>query len=278
MFNDGDLVANRYKLLRNLGTGGMGDVWLASDMRDGQRNVALKFIRREFARLKWPVKFLEREASNTKKLTVPSVVRVYDFDREGDRYFIVMEYVEGEDLDDRLERYKKEENRNFTIEETLAVARDICRAVDYAHNNNVLHLDLKPGNIMAVDGGYKLMDFGLASSNGTYATRTRPAPGYSSGYASPEQVLGRQIDKRSDVYSLAATLYELLAGVPPCRPTDYATIHQIPEPIQGVPERVNKVLLVALSKAPARRPDTAVALLKALEVAGGLSRPRRTEP
>jgi serine/threonine protein kinase len=265
MFNNGDLVANRYKLLRNLGTGGMGDVWLAHDTRDGLGNVALKFIRPEFAHLRWPVKFFEREVENTKKLTVPSVVRVYDFDREGDLYFIVMEHVEGEDLDERLERYRNEEGRNFTVEETVAVARDVCRALEHAHGKNVLHLDLKPGNIMAVDGGYKLMDFGLASPYGTGVTRTRRAPGYSSGYAPPEQVLGRQTDRRSDVYSLAATLYELLAGAPPCRRTDYATVHEIPEPIEGVPERVNEVLLAALSKAPTRRPDTALEFLKALE-------------
>jgi serine/threonine protein kinase len=270
MFNDGDLVANRYKLLRNLATGGMGDIWHARDLIDGLGDVALKFIRPDFARLKWPIDFLEREVMNSKKLTAPTVVRVYDLDQEGDTYFVVMEYVEGEDLDVRLERYKTEEGRNFTVGETLAVARDVCRAVDHAHGKNVLHLDLKPGNIMAVDsGGYKLMDFGLASSYGTRATRERRAPGYSSGYSPPEQVLGRQIDRRSDVYSLAATFYELLAGERPHDSTDYATAYEIPEPIKGAPEHINATLLAALSKAPAGRPDSAMELLEALEGTGG---------
>jgi serine/threonine protein kinase len=266
MFNDGDLVVNRYELIENLGTGGMGDVWHARDLHDGRGDVALKFIRPEFARLKWPIDFLEREAMNSKKLTAPNIVQVYGLDREGDIYFVVMEYVEGEDLGDRLERYRVEEGRNFTVEEMLSVARDVCRAVDYAHGKNVLHLDLKPGNIMAVDdGGYKLMDFGLASSYGTRATRNRRVPGYSSGYSPPEQVLGRQIDRRSDVYSLAATFYELLAGKPPHGSTDHATAYDIPEPIKEIPKHINEALLAALSKAPARRPDSAMELLNALE-------------
>jgi serine/threonine protein kinase len=269
MFNDGDLVANRYELVENLGTGGMGDIWHARDLVDGLGDVALKFIRPDFARLKWPVDFMEREVMNSMKLTAPTIVRVYGLDREGETYFVVMEYVKGEDLDVRLERYKREEGRNFTIEETLAVARDVCRAVDHAHDKNVLHLDLKPGNIMSVDGGgYKLMDFGLASSYGTRATRRRWAPGYSRGYSPPEQVLGRQIDRRSDVYSLAATFYELLAGTRPHGSTDHATAYEIPEPINGAPKYINVALLAALSKAPARRPDSAMKLLEALEKGG----------
>jgi serine/threonine protein kinase len=266
MFNEGDLVADRYELVENLGSGGMGDVWRALDRHDGRGDIALKFIRPDFARMKWPIEFFEREVMNSKKLTSPTVVRVYDLNREGDVWFIVMEYVEGEDLDERLERYKAEEGRAFTIEETLAVARDICAAVEHAHGENILHLDLKPGNIIAVDGGgYKLMDFGLASSYGTRTTRDRQAPGYSNGYSPPEQVLGRQIDRRSDVYSLAATLYELLAGKPPHARTDYAAAYEIPKPIEGIPKHINAALLAALSKSPTFRPTSAMGLLSALE-------------
>ncbi|UCE27643.1 MAG: serine/threonine protein kinase [Candidatus Coatesbacteria bacterium] len=266
MFNDGDLVADRYKLVENLGSGGMADVWRARDLRDGRGDVALKFIRPDFVRMKWPVEFFGREVMNSKKLTAPTVVRVYDLDREGDVWFVVMEYVDGEDLDERLARYKTDEGRAFTVEETLEVARDVCAAVEHAHGENILHLDLKPGNIMAVgSGGYKLMDFGLASPYGTRATRDRKAPGYSSGYSPPEQVLGRQIDRRSDVYSLAATFYELLAGKPPHARTDYAAAYEIPEPIKGIPKHINATLLAALSKSPAFRPASATELLNALE-------------
>lgn len=269
MFNGGDLVADRYELIENLGSGGMGDVWRARDLRDGRGDVALKFIRPDFVRMKWPVEFFEREVMNSKKLTAPTVVRVYGLGREDDTYFVVMEYVRGEDLDERLERYKTEEGRAFNVEETLAVARDVCSAVEHVHGENVLHLDLKPGNIMAVDnGGYKLMDFGLASSYGTRTTRDRQAPGSSSGYSPPEQVLGRRIDKRSDVYSLAATFYELLAGKPPHARTDYAAAYEIPEPIKGIPKHINAALLTALSKSPAFRPASATELLSALEGSG----------
>ena len=119
--------------------------------------------------------------------------------------------------------------------------------------------------ILLFFGGYKLVDFGLASSYGTRATRDRRAPGYSSGYSPPEQVLGRQIDRRSDVYSLAATFYELLAGNPPHARTDYAAAYEIPEPIKGIPKHVNAALLTALSKSPVFRPASAMELLDALE-------------
>jgi serine/threonine protein kinase len=181
----------------------------------------------------------------------------------GDTYFITMEYVEGEDLNTRLGLYQQE-GRNFALEEVLAVARDVCAAVDYAHSLKVLHLDLKPSNIVAMTaGGYKVMDFGIARAARESMTRVSRAAGYTGGYAAPEQILGKPVDRRTDVYGLAATFYDLLAGRVPC-PTDYATVNVPPKPIPGVSERVNGALRRALAKDPGERFPTAATLSGAL--------------
>jgi len=260
----GDIFAGRYRLLKHLGTGGMGVVVLAEDIEKGNVLVALKFVRSELSNDTRAINDLRREVVNAQKLTDRHIVRVHDLMKYGDRYFISMEYVEGEDLNTRLGRYQ-EHGRNFSVEEVLEVARDVCPAIDYAHEQRVLHLDIKPGNIIAMKGGgYKIMDFGIARSAHESMTRISRAPGYTGGYAPPEQILGKQIGRRADVYALSATFYDLLAGKPPC-PSEYATINVEPEPIEGVPDNVNRALLKGLAKNPDDRFRTAGELLRALE-------------
>jgi len=260
----GDIFAGRYRLLKHLGTGGMGVVVLAEDIEKGNVLVALKFVRSELANDTRAINDLRREVVNAQKLTDRHIVRVHDLMKYGDRYFISMEYVEGEDLNTRLGRYQ-EHGRNFSVEEVLEVARDVCPAIDYAHEQRVLHLDIKPGNIIAMKGGgYKIMDFGIARSAHESMTRISRAPGWTGGYAPPEQIEGRQVDRRADVYALSATFYDLLAGHVP-HPTYVAKKNVDPEPIKGVPDNVNRAILKGLAKNPDDRFRTAGELLMALE-------------
>jgi len=258
------IFANRYEIVRKLGEGGMGEVWLGLDLEMDRQPVALKFVRREMSSDTRAIGDIRREVINSQKLTNPGIVRVHYLNKHESVYFITMEYVEGENLNDRLARYK-DEGHNFSEAEVLEIARFLCPVIDYAHEQRVLHLDIKPSNIIAVKGGgYKIMDFGISGAAHESMTRLTRAMGYSSGYAPPEQITGRQVDRRSDVYSLAATFYDLLAGKPPC-PSEYAAINVMPEAISGVSPVINSALLAGLSKDPEERPRTAGMLLGMLE-------------
>ena len=257
------LFAERYLPVRRLGKGGMGLVALAQDTLKGNMLVALKFVCEELGDDTRAIADLTREVINSQRLSHPNILRVYELMKYKDTYFITMEYVEGEDLNKRLGRYQQV-GHNFSLEEVLECARQICPALDFAHSQKVLHLDIKPSNIICDERGiYKLMDFGIARSAHESLTRVTKALGYTGGYASPEQVTGKTLGKRTDVYCLTATFYDLLAGKVPC-PTDYAAVNVMPVPIAGVPQDINDALLAGLSKDPLERPKTAGDLLNLL--------------
>jgi len=258
------LFAERYLPVRRLGKGGMGLVALALDTLKGNLPVALKFVCEELADDTRAIADLTREVVNSQKLSHPNILRVYELMKYKDTYFITMEYVAGEDLNKRLGRYQQQ-GHNFSLEEVLECARQICSALDYAHDQKVLHLDIKPSNIICDErGNYKLMDFGIARSAHESMTRVTKALGYTGGYASPEQVRGRALDRRTDVYNLAATFYDLLAGKVPCS-TEDAIKNEIPDSIPGLPSQINETLLAGLAKDPEERPKTAGMLLEMLE-------------
>ena len=204
----------RYEILKSLGTGGMGDVYLAEDTRL-RRQVALKRLSERRPRLGRVDGALLHEARAVATLNHPNIAAVYDVLDAEDGAFIVMEYVEGETLANRLSRGKP------LPQETTGVVTQLLSALGEAHRHGIIHRDLKPSNVMITpDGVAKVLDFGVArtrtrrdddaTAEGPY-TAARVIVG-TPGYAAPEQLLGRNADERSDIYSVGVLLYELLAG------------------------------------------------------------------
>ncbi len=205
-------LAGRYRVERQLGSGGMATVYLAEDLKH-HRQVALKVLRPELAAVLGPERFL-REIEISARLHHPHVLPLYDSgEAEGFLYY-VMPYVEGESLRDRLHREKQ-----LAVDAAVQIAREVADALSYAHSQDVVHRDVKPENILLESGHAVVADFGIAraidAAGGEKLTATGVAVG-TPEYMSPEQASGqRQLDGRSDVYALGCVLYEMLAGHPP---------------------------------------------------------------
>jgi len=254
-------LADQYALERELGRGGMATVYLARDLRH-QRPVALKVLHRELAATLGPERFL-REIGLAARLQHPHILSVYDSGEAAGQLWFTMPYVEGETLRDRLSR-----ERQLPIAEALRIAREAARALDYAHRRGIIHRDIKPENILLTEDGDALVaDLGIGRVLGAAGasgrlTETGVVVG-TPAYMSPEQAAGeRELDGRTDVYSLGVVLYEMLAGEPPFTgPTAQATIAKqfggdVP-PLRrvrpAVPESVEQTVLTALAPVPADR-------------------------
>ncbi len=221
----GAALADRYRIERELGAGGMATVYLAQDLRH-DRQVALKVLKPELAAVIGAERFLN-EIKVTANLQHPHILPLYDSGEADGLLFYVMPLIEGESLHDRLIR-----ERQLPVEDAVAITSAVAGALDYAHRHDVIHRDIKPENILLHDGQPLVADFGIAlavsEAGGSRLTET----GLSLGtpfYMSPEQATGeRVIDKRSDVYSLGCVAYEMLAGEPPhTGPTSQAVIAKI---------------------------------------------------
>jgi serine/threonine protein kinase/tetratricopeptide (TPR) repeat protein len=206
----GTVLAQRYEILDVLGEGGMGAVYKAND-RELKRTVALKVIRPELARNPAIVERFKQELRLSHQVTHKNVIRIYDLGEGEGVKFITMEYIEGKDL-----RSLIREKKRFTPEETVEVIQQVCQALDAAHSVGVIHRDLKPQNVMQDRSGRILvMDFGLARTlEGEGMTQTGALVG-TMEYMSPEQALGKELDQRSDIFSLGLICYELLTGKMP---------------------------------------------------------------
>ncbi len=209
-------LADRYRIERKLGEGGMATVYLAEDLKH-RRKVAVKVLRPELAAALGPERFL-REIETTANLRHPHILPLYDSgqapDPSGAFLYYVMPYVEGESLRDRLAR-----ERQLPVDEALRLTREVADALGYAHERGIIHRDIKPDNILLERGHAVVADFGIAravSSAGTaQLTQTGMAVG-TPAYMSPEQSVGESdLDGRSDLYALGCVLYEMLAGEPP---------------------------------------------------------------
>ncbi len=284
------VFSSRYTLIRILGRGGMGVVWLARDEQI-QKDVALKFLPEFVALDRAALNDLREETKKTLDLTHPHIVRTYTFhtDTAEELAAIAMEVVEGGTLSDlRLEK----ENKVFEV--TDADFRkwlgQLCGALAYAHvRKRIVHRDLKPGNLMVDrDGDIKVTDFGIARSLSESRTRlTRQAS--SSGtlpYMSPQQAMGERASESDDIYSLGATLYELLTGKPPFYAGEIYEQVKTKQPVplkarreeldvrssQMIPPAWEKAILACLAKEPADRPASAAELLRllGLEMDGSL--------
>ena len=250
----------RYRLDRALGSGGMAIVYLAHD-RELDRVVAVKRLADNLSHDRsFRDRFL-REAQLAAPLSHPNVVRVYDFGHDPDgRPFIVMEYVEGGSLAETLAR-----DGALSPARVVAVARDCCAGLAYAHAAGLVHRDLKPQNLLLdLDGRVKIADFGIARTlDGTSLTLTGSVLG-TAGYLAPEQAGGEQVSAAADIYGLGVTLHQLATGAMPGPDAPQA----LPDPLRGVVAR-------CLDPDPARRP-TAEALSAMLDEPA--TRRRRRHP
>jgi serine/threonine-protein kinase len=205
-------LADRYVIEQELGAGGMATVYLAHDVKHN-RKVALKVLRPELAAVIGAERFL-KEIEVTANLQHPHILPLHDSGEADTFLYYVMPFVEGETLRDKIDREKQ-----LAIDEAIEITRNIAAALDYAHRHNVVHRDIKPDNVLLHDGQALVADFGIAlalsQAGGTRLTETGLSIG-TPHYMSPEQAMGdRELDARSDVYSLGATLYEMLTGDPP---------------------------------------------------------------
>jgi hypothetical protein len=211
--DEGVLLAGRYKVVKRLGEGGMGSVWLAEDSKLDGRKVAVKMLPAILAGKKGAFKQVKAEAMVAMKLSHSNIATVRAFEEdEGGNPFLVMDYIEGVGLDDILA-----EKGALGEEETVRLLGPVAAALDYAHSQGVVHRDVKPGNVMVrKDGTPFVLDFGIARE--VQETMTRVTGKLSSGtllYMSPEQLRGKGPKAAQDVYSFAAMVYECLAGRPP---------------------------------------------------------------
>jgi eukaryotic-like serine/threonine-protein kinase len=264
----GVLFGGRYEILGVLGQGGMGAVYKARD-RELDRLIALKVIRPELATDPAILLRFKQELILSRNITHKNVVRIYDLgEAEGIR-FISMEYVDGEDLRTLLRRQGK-----FPLREAIAVVEQVCRALDSAHSEGVIHRDLKPQNIMRdKHGRIVVMDFGLARSLGdTGMTQTGAIVG-TLEYMSPEQALGSTLDQRSDIFSVGLIFYELLTGKAPYEAdTAIASLmkrtreeaRSASDVDASVPPSLSAIVSRCLEREPANRYHSSVELLQQL--------------
>jgi eukaryotic-like serine/threonine-protein kinase len=203
----GKRLSGRYKVLEMIGGGGMANVYLAHDMIL-DRDVAVKMLRLDFANDEEFIRRFRREAQSATSLAHPNIVSIYDVGEENDLYYIVMEYVEGQTLKQYIQL-----NSPLQVEETLEIMKQLTSAISHAHQNHIVHRDIKPQNIL-VDrfGNVKITDFGIAMAlSATSITQTNSVLG-SVHYLSPEQARGGMANKKSDIYSLGIVMFELLTG------------------------------------------------------------------
>ena len=263
-------IADRYRIDRELGRGGMATVYLALDVKH-ERRVAIKVLQPELAATLGAERFL-REIKLTAQLNHPHILPLLDSGGVDGSLYYVMPFVEGQSLRDRLDREKQ-----LRVDEAIAIVREVTDALEYAHRHDVVHRDIKPANILLDEGHAVVADFGIARAINVAAEGRLTATGVTIGtpeYMSPEQAAGTEsVDARSDVYAVGCLLYELLAGQPPFTGATASSVirqhliaepHRISDVRSGVPASVAAALTRALAKAPADRFPSARAFGDAL--------------
>jgi serine/threonine-protein kinase len=289
-------IADRYRIERELGAGGMATVYLARDIRH-DRDVAVKILRPELAQSLGRDRFL-REIKLAARLSHPHILPLFDSGEADGQLYYVMPNVEGQSLRDRLDGEPQ-----LPIAEAVRIACEIAAALDHAHRHGIVHRDIKPENVMLQSGHVLVADFGIGKALAAEGDQRREHPrgardlpaaltelGMSVGtpaYMSPEQAVGEAVDGRSDLYSLGCVLYEMLVGEPPFTgPNVQAVIAkrfvQTPAEVtalrQGVPRPVARAIQRALARTPIDRPETAAEMLAALREPDTTGRPAPNAP
>jgi len=262
-------LADRYRIARELGQGGMATVYLAEDLKH-QRRVAIKVLKPDLAAMVGAERFL-REILTIAALQHPHILGLIDSGEADGTAYYVMPFVEGESLRERLQR-----EQQLPVPDAIRIATEVAGALDYAHRRGVIHRDIKPENILLHDGAALVADFGIAiaaHAAGSRLTQTGMAVG-TPHYMSPEQAMGeRAVGAQSDVYALGCVLYEMLVGEPPFTgPTAQAivarSVTEKARPLtprrQTIPPAVERAVLTALERLPADRFATAAAFAAAL--------------
>ena len=261
------IVNDRYRVERSVGRGGMAEVFLAHDLLL-DRPVALKVLFPEYANDPTFVERFRREAQSAAGLTHPNIVAVYDWGKVNNTYFIAMEFVQGRTLASILK-----EKLRLTARQACDVAVDVASALGFAHENGVVHRDIKPGNILiGSTGQVKVADFGIARALGSAVeeglTQTGSVMGTAT-YLSPEQAQGSQPDPRSDIYSLGVMMYEMVAGRAPFIGDNavgvaYQQVHGVPpalsEFVSDIPREFEAIVAKCMAKSAERRYANAGAL------------------
>ena len=260
-FQVGDLIMNRYKVLAELGQGGMGVVYKCFD-EDAGIEVALKALPPDLSHNTIEMEDIKENFQLVHNLHHPNIAssNTLELDRSNGNYYLIMECCEGEDLRRWIKRKRKE--GDLTLEDVLPIIQQVASALDYAHEMKIMHRDIKPGNIMIDQfGKIKVLDFGLAAQIHTSMTRVSMAYHGTSGtgpYMAPEQWRGRAQGTPADQYALAVMAYEMLAGHLPFESADPAVLQQAvltqcAEEISGIPRFAQAAIKCAMSKEPSER-------------------------
>lgn len=273
-------LGGRYEILTRIGGGGMALVYKAHDLLLS-RNVAVKVLRQQYVHDEEFIRRFRREAQSAAALSHPNVVSIYDVGQEEDVHYIVMEYIEGYNLNEIIQ-----ERAPLQADEAVRVAAQIADALDHAHQNHIIHRDIKPHNILiGRNGRVKVTDFGIARAvTSSTITQTGSVIG-SVHYFSPEHAKGVSTGEKSDIYSLGIVLYQMVTGKLPFlgeSPISVALKH-LQEPLEDprtvnplVPQSVENIIIKAMRKNPSERYRTAGEMLEDLETA--LSPQRKNEP
>ena len=280
MINRGQLINERYEIIRSIGEGGMANVYLAQDtILD--RKVAVKVLRGDLAEDEKFVRRFQREAIAASSLNDPNIVEVYDVGEDNGKYFIVMEYVEGKTLKQLIKK-----RGSLTLTEVVDIMLQLTSAISHAHKSYIIHRDIKPQNVIILeDGRVKIMDFGIAVAlNSGEITQTNSVMG-TVYYIPPEQANGNAATTKSDIYSLGILMFELLTGHVPFKgdnPVEVAIKHmkeKIPSICEydpDMPQSLENIILKACAKNPQNRYASAEEMHEDLETA--LDEERFNEP
>ena len=259
VFAAGDVLSERFRIIGHLASGGMGEVYRARDLRL-ERDVAIKVVRSRAAHDQQRVALLRQEALATARLNHPGIVTVYEIGQDRDLLYIVSELLDGVSLRARLDEGR------LPVDLALQWAREIARALAAAHDHGIVHRDVKPENVFVTrDGRIKLLDFGLAklldlerAQGDAGSGRTAPSlVGGTPGYMAPEQLEGRSVDRRADIFAFGAVLYEMLSGH---RAASATARH-----LGRVPRRLRPLVLRCLAETPEERFQSIGELLPALD-------------
>jgi len=260
----GGTVGRRYKIIKELGRGGMGVVYLAEDMHLG-RKVAFKVLPEELKADKLLVNMFVKEATSLAKLNHPYIVSIFDAGEEAGVYFIIMEYVEGKNF-----KELRGGSKRLPVAAGIKVFTQLAQALDYAHGLNIIHRDIKPANIMWTSTQIiKVMDFGLAKVMDQMREGKTQVAG-TPLYMSPEQTMGKHLDHRTDIYSMGVTVYELLTGTVPFKEGDIGYHHMHTPPVpprklnEQIPAQVETAILKCMAKDPAQRYQSAAEVYEEL--------------